>query len=126
MQKILLVDNDVSFRTVYANALRNEGFDVTPVKDAQSALRQLSQSEFQGVISEILLPGRNGLGLIQDIRLMPRYLTLPIFLLTTLEAADVGIPASLSQSLGVKAYLVKQHTRPAQLTSALRTLLPAA
>lgn len=125
MQKILLVDNDASYRQVYANALSSEGFDVSTAEDAQSAIELLNHTEFDGVISEILLPGRNGLGLIQDIRLIPRYLTLPVFLLTTLEAADVGIPSSLSQSLGVKAYLVKQHTRPAHLTNALRALLPA-
>ena len=124
MQRILLVDNDSSFRAVYANSLSHDGFEVKEADDARAALALLEAGEFDAVISEVLLPGRNGLGLIQDIRLIPRHLTLPVILLTTLEAADVGIPTSLAQSLGVKAYLVKQHTRPAQLSNALRALLP--
>ncbi|MCC7288779.1 response regulator [bacterium] len=125
MQRLLLVDNDESFRSVYASALTTEGFFIDHAVDTAQALEKLKGGGFDAVICEILLPGRNGVRLIQDIRLQPKTLSLPIFLLTTLEAADVGIPVSLAQSLGVRAYLVKQQTSPSQLVRALRALLPA-
>ena len=124
MQRLLLVDNDESFRSVYASALTTEGFIVDHAVDTTPALDKLQEGDFDAVICEILLPGRNGVRLIQDIRLQPKTWSLPIFLLTTLEAADVGIPVSLAQSLGVRAYLVKQQTSPSQLVHALKALLP--
>lgn len=125
MLHILLVDGDTSFRRVYAAALEKAGLVVDHASDAQDALARLESRTYHAVVSEILLPGKNGIRLIQDIRLQPKHLSVPIFILTTLEAADVGIPASLAQSLGVRAYLVKQQTRPSQLAGAIQSLLPA-
>lgn len=125
MLQILLVDGDASFRRVYAAALKQAGLAADHASSAQDALLQLKSKTYHAVVSEILLPGKNGIRLIQDIRLQPKHLSIPIFILTTLEAADVGIPASLAQSLGVRAYLVKQQTKPSQLAGAIQALLPA-
>ena len=125
MLHILLIDGDASFRRVYAAALEQAGLEVDHARDAQDALKQLESKAYHAVVTEILLPGKNGIRLIQDIRLQPKRLSMPIFILTTLEATDVGIPASLAQSLGVRAYLVKQQTRPSQLAGAIQSLLPA-
>jgi len=125
MLHILLIDGDASFRRVYAAALEQAGLEVDHARDAQDALKQLESKAYHAVVTEILLPGKNGIRLIQDIRLQPKRLSMPIFILTTLEAADVGIPASLAQALGVRAYLVKQQTKPSQLAGAIQSLLPA-
>lgn len=116
---ILLVDEDTTFGTVYATALRQAGFAVHTAPDARQALAILDREEIDTVITEVLLPGRNGLKLIQDIRLREDALDLPVFILTTLEAADVGLADSLAEVLSVKGYFTKQHTTPDALAKHL-------
>ena len=125
MHKILLVDQDTSFRMVYAGLLQAQNYTVTEAAHSRQALEALAVEKFDAIITEILLPGKNGLKLIQSIRLNPDWLELPIFILTTLEPIDAHLPASLVSALGIKAYLVKQQTSPAQMSFALKALLPA-
>jgi CheY-like chemotaxis protein len=59
------------------------------------------------------------LKLLKDIRIKTTSNTKPIILLTVLEAADIGLYQSLQQSLGVRAYLVKQKSTPNELIAAV-------
>lgn len=121
MQKktVLLVDEDEIFRAVYARVLEQAGFVVVHADGAAAALTQLEECDVDVVISEVLLPGKNGLKLLKDIRIKTTSNTKPIILLTVLEAADIGLYQSLQQSLGVRAYLVKQKSTPNELIAAV-------
>ncbi len=117
--RLLFVDEDTSFARVYAHHLQESRYVVDIVSDSRTALSQLKATPYQAIITEVLLPGRNGLKLIQDLRLLPDYVETPVYILTTLEAADIGLAQSLAEALGVKAYLVKQRTNPAALQNIL-------
>lgn len=118
-QCLLLVDEDEIFRAVYARALEGAGYTVLQADGATAALAQLERNEIDLVISEVLLPGKNGLKLLKDIRIQTKSNTKPIILLTVLEAADIGLYQSLQQTLGVRAYLVKQKSTPDELIAAV-------
>ena len=117
---LLLVDEDTSFAEVYAaNLVDLANHKVAIAKDANQALDLIGRNKYDAIITEVLLPGRNGLKLIQDIRIQPSWLNIPIYILTTLQAADINLAHSLSAALGVKAYLVKQQTTPQALAEIL-------
>lgn len=119
--KILFVDEDQSFAAVYAHGLEQTGdYQVAWMPDSRSALTYLIDNQVDIIITEVLLPGRNGLKFIQDLRLTERWLETPVYILTTLEAADVGLAESLRVALGVKAYLIKQRTTPDGLAEILK------
>lgn len=118
-QCVLLVDEDEIFRAVYTRALESAGYTVLQADGAAAALAQLERNEIDLVISEVLLPGKNGLKLLKDIRIQTKSNTKPIILLTVLEAADIGLYQSLQQTLGVRAYLVKQKSTPDELIAAV-------
>lgn len=124
--EILLIDEDASFAAVYQTALVRAGFRPSIARDADSAKQLLVDHTFAVIITEVLLPGRNGLRLIQDLRLDPRLADTPIMIVTVLEAADVGLYASLRESLGITHYLVKQKTRPTHLVAAVHHALSPA
>lgn len=126
MKRVLLVDHDESFRLVYTHLLSQSGYEVVPCADADAAIQALDVGSMDAIITEVLLPGKNGLKLIQDIRLRADWLDIPILILTTLEPADASLPSSLMTALGVRAYLVKHQTRPDQVSEALQVLLPTA
>lgn len=119
MMNVLIVDEDTTFAAVYAAALMKAGFAVHTASEARQALAILDREEIDTMITEVLLPGRNGIKLIQDIRLREDTIDLPVFILTTLEAADVGLADSLAEVLGVKGYFTKQHTTPDALVEHL-------
>ena len=116
---ILLVDEDEIFRTVYARALEAAGYEIVHADGATAALTQLDELDIDAVVSEVLLPSKNGLKLLKDIRVRTQSNAKPIILLTVLEAADIGLYQSLQQTLGVRAYLVKQKSTPDELIAAV-------
>ncbi len=124
-QQVLLVDEDEIFRQVYGRALEGAGYQVIHADGAVEALAQLEVSEIDIVVSEVLLPGKNGLKLLKDIRIKTASNNKPIILLTVLEAADIGLYQGLQQTLGVQAYLVKQKSTPADLIAAVQYSLAA-
>lgn len=125
-KSVLLVDEDEIFRTVYARALERAGYEVVHADGAAAALSVLEAKNIDVVVSEVLLPGKNGLKLLKDIRIQTKSNSKPIILLTVLEAADIGLYQSLQQTLGVRAYLVKQKSTPNELIAAVSYSLAAA
>ncbi|MBP9826979.1 response regulator [Candidatus Saccharibacteria bacterium] len=118
---ILLVDQDPSYRAVFASALSQHGYHVLTAADSRSALEQATNPELHidSIVTDILLPGKNGLKLIQSLRLLPHHTHTPILIVTTLEASDVGLVANLREALGVIGYLVKQKCRPSDIVHAI-------
>ena len=65
--KILVVEDDQSLRSVLISAIEKEGHEVTGAESAESAAEILSNSQFEIVLTDINLPGKDGLDLIPEI-----------------------------------------------------------
>lgn len=65
---ILVVDDSKLMRTILVGALLQAGYDCRSAEDADSALRELAACEFCLVLSDIEMPGRNGISLLREIR----------------------------------------------------------
>ena len=82
--------------------LTSAGYQVTAVTSAESALTQLEIEHPQLVLSDVRLPGRDGLALFDEIR--KRHPTLPVIILT----AHGTIPDAVAATArGVFGYLTK-------------------
>lgn len=57
---LLLVDDEESLRSVVAERLADEGFDVTQASDGESALKALEGFAFDVIVSDLRLPGVGG------------------------------------------------------------------
>ena len=66
--RILIVDDDSSVRDVIGVLLREEGYACTAVSSAQAALDASRASEFPLVISDVKMPGKDGLWLLDRLR----------------------------------------------------------
>lgn len=116
---VLIVDEDEVFRQVYGRSLSQAGYEVLFADGAVEAMERLRENAVDLIVSEVLLPGKNGLKLVKDIRIQTASNHIPVILLTVLEAADIGLYASLQQTLGIVGYLVKQRSTPRELTHAV-------
>jgi DNA-binding NtrC family response regulator len=60
MPHLLLVDDEESLRSVVAERLTDEGFEVTQAADGEAALKALDGFAFDVIVSDLRLPGVDG------------------------------------------------------------------
>ncbi|HVZ72939.1 MAG TPA: EAL domain-containing protein [Polyangia bacterium] len=86
--RLLLVDDEPSLRRALAKILSADWSDITTVADGREAVAKLDAETFDVVLSDIRMPGMDGLKLLRAVR--ERDLDLPVIFLTgspTLETA---------------------------------------
>jgi two-component system, response regulator, stage 0 sporulation protein F len=66
-KKILLVEDEKPLCLLYEEELSREGYEITAVTDAEAALDQLGRTAFDLIITDIRMPGKNGIELITQI-----------------------------------------------------------
>jgi putative nucleotidyltransferase with HDIG domain len=96
-----LVDDDDLFRPVIESELKESGFDTVASAGAEDAIKKLSSETFDVVVSDIQMPGMNGLALLEWIK---SNRPLPVILMTgfmelaeTLQAAKAGATGFLAK-----------------------------
>jgi len=99
---LLLVDDDADLLRLLSLRLSASGYRVSAVGSAEAALARLSIDLPRLVISDVRLPGRDGLALFQEIRSL--HPALPVILLTAHGTIPDAVEAT---SLGASAYLTK-------------------
>ncbi len=108
-----MVDDEESVCSMFCAKLEEEGFECESCLSAESALRRLSESPFDAVISDLKMPGIGGLGLLREaVRSHP---SLAVIMATGESDVRVGIEAMRQ---GAADYLVK----PVQLDAAVLSL----
>ncbi|MGI4779585.1 MAG: sigma 54-interacting transcriptional regulator [Janthinobacterium lividum] len=102
--RLLVVDDDPDMLRLLSMRLNSAGYRVTAVTSAESALNQLEIEHPQLVLSDVRLPGRDGLALFDEIR--KHHPTLPVILLTAHGTIPDAVEAT---ARGVFTYLTKPY-----------------
>jgi len=68
MASILIVDDDKPLLDLLAELLRKQGHEVKTAEEGNSALSQMREAKFDLVISDIIMPGKEGIETIREIR----------------------------------------------------------
>ncbi len=102
--RLLVVDDDADMLRLLAMRLGAAGYQVTSVGSAEAALSQLDIERPQLVLSDVRLPGRDGLALFDEIR--ARHPSLPVILLTAHGTIPDAVEAT---ARGVFTYLTKPY-----------------
>jgi len=84
MKRILLVDDEKSLGLLYEEELTKEGYAVKVVHDAESALKILDRQAFDLIITDIRMPGKDGVELITEI--LGRRRDIPIIINTAYQS----------------------------------------
>jgi class 3 adenylate cyclase len=93
--KILVVDADVDARERLMRELRRRGLAVEVARDGIDALRGIAERDFKLVVLDLLLPGMNGLEVLERIRRSRSMSELPVVLIAALTD-----PADAIEGLG--------------------------
>ncbi len=114
---VLLVDDERFARTLYADYLRAAGYAVEVAEDAPAAVRILEGRRFDVLLTDIVMPGGDGLQLLADAkRLDP---DVQVVVITALDRVD---PAVRAMRAGASDYLVKPVTPEAIQLAVQRSL----
>ncbi len=99
---ILVAEDELAVRESLAEVLREEGYEVTAVADGTEAVRALEEREFDLVLSDIRMPGADGLEVLRRTReIAPQTLVLLMTAHATVETAVEAIRR------GAQDYLLK-------------------
>lgn len=66
--RILVVDDDEGVRDYLRSILEREGYEVADAVDGESAVERFRESSADLIITDIIMPGKEGIELILDIR----------------------------------------------------------
>jgi len=116
-QRILVVEDEPGIRLAVKDELAFEGFDVELAEDGPAALAAVLRSEPALIVLDLMLPGRNGFQICEDLR--ARGIRTPIIVVTARsEEAD----RIRGLALGADDYMTKPFSL-AELVARIRAVL---
>ena len=105
MPKILLIDDDPLVRYSLTRVLQSAGHEVIEAEDGVAGLRKFQTTRPDLVVTDIVMPEQDGLGLISDIRRQNR--DTPILVISG-GGDRLGLEfLLLAQNMGANAILAK-------------------
>lgn len=113
---VLTVDDSRTMRDMLRLALSGSGYRVIEAVDGLDGLRVLQAEGADVIITDINMPGLDGIGFIERVRRDERHRATPILVLTTESAPELKDRA---RAAGATGWIVKPFD-PEKLKSALR------
>ena len=115
-KRIFLVDDSATILLSISNILTKAGFEIEKAANAEEALRKFQSGvKVDLLITDLNMPGMNGIELIKEVRKLPNYRFMPILFLTTESQQTKRAEA---KAAGASGWLVK----PATADSLLNTI----
>lgn len=115
--RILVVDDEAAVRDLVAKTLASADYDVETASDGPEALTRLRASEYDLLITDLKMPGMDGLSVIREAR--RHAAEMPIVIITGYSTEASAIEAI---NLGVQGYLTKPFRVPRVLFVTARAL----
>ena len=109
MSTILVVDDDPSVLEVLREMLKLEGHDVTTAENGNEAVAHVEHKNFDLIITDIIMPEKEGLETIADIR--KRFKCLPIIAISGGGRIGKTDYLETARFIGANATLAKPFAR---------------
>lgn len=107
-RKVLVVDDEEVIRKFLKIHLGKWGYDVEEASDGEEAVGRLKGENFDLLISDVLMPKKNGWELLKEVRSNQNTKDLPVLLLT---AKNEDTDMFKGYGLGANYYLTKPFTK---------------
>ena len=117
MSKILIVEDNRSLCEVLATFLKSEGYQLLTAESAEEAKPLLEQHVFELVVTDLKLPGQNGLDFLRESREV--FPELPFLVMTAYGNMQLAVEA---MKLGASDFIAKPF-EPSTLNNAIEQIL---
>ena len=116
MTRILIIEDEGSYREALTFMLGKEGFDVAAAADGEGGLAEYDRNGADLVLLDLMLPGRDGIDICREIR---TFSSVPIIMMT---ARVEEIDRLLGLELGADDYICKPFS-PREMVARVRAVL---
>jgi len=111
---VLVVDDEAVVRKAMERILQKEGIEVEACSSGYSAIQRMQEKEFDLVITDLKMPGMNGMEVLRTVRILQP--DVPVIIITGYATVDTAVEAIQN---GAFDYLAKPFT-PEQITEKVR------
>ncbi len=103
-KKILVVDDEPDIITMLLVRLKHAGYDVVIARNGVDCIKLARQEKPQLILLDVMLPGKNGYEVCEELQADPNTQKVPIILLTALKEPENKI---IGRHLGAVDYMEK-------------------
>jgi len=116
-KKVLFADDEASLRELYDTRFKSEPFEAIFAKDGEEALEKIKKEKPDLILLDIMMPKKDGLEVLREVKKDPSISDIPVFMLTVLEDNEIRDKAF---DAGAKYYLVKSEVVPPEVIKLIR------
>jgi len=119
--KILLIEDERDIAEIYKEVLEEAGYYVVVEYDGKEGLRTSLEEPWDLLLLDIMLPGEDGLNVLEQVCSKDYLKNKPIVLLTNLGGEDLIKKAF---EIGATSYLIKSEITPDKIVDEVANYLP--
>lgn len=106
-RKVLLVEDDQFLASLLKTRLQKENFEVVIAKNGEEALKNLEEFIPDLILLDIILPGKSGFEILEEMQTNPKLHKVPVLIISNLgQESDIA----RGRELGAIGYFVKART----------------
>lgn len=120
-KKILVAEDDLAIRTSLREELKFDGFEVLEAVDGEDAWTKINSEVPDLVVLDLMMPKLNGLAVLKKIRESKTTNSLPVIVLTNLDADGRMIDQMVA--LKPSFYFLKQNINANEIPAKVRECL---
>lgn len=106
---ILIIEDEQDICELYAEVLSDSGYVVEQARDGSTGLDKIKNSDWSILLLDIMLPGKDGLRILKEIKENPDLKKGPLIMLTNLNSDHI-IQEAFNE--GADGYLIKSEFTP--------------
>jgi two-component system chemotaxis response regulator CheY len=119
MKRVMTIDDSPSLRQMVALTLETAGYEVVEAADGRDAVDKLGGREFHLFLTDLNMPGMDGIELTRKLRSIPDYKFVPIVLLTTESQPEKKMQG---KAAGATGWIVKPF-KPEDLLATVKKVM---
>jgi DNA-binding response OmpR family regulator len=117
---ILIVEDEHDIREIYAEVLSTAGYVVSQAADGEVGAQKIRDEHWDVLLLDIMLPGRDGLKILKQLRESPELKKGAVVALTNLNSENI-IQEVFGQ--GADGYLIKSEITPDKVVDEINKIL---
>ncbi len=119
IKKIIIVDDDVELREIYAEIFQSNNFEVLQAGDGVEGLDLVTKELPDVIFTGIVMPRMDGFSMIEALQKNVATSTIPVVISSHMGREEDRIKAD---SLGVKDFIIRGTTRPIEVLDRINIL----
>ncbi len=122
MKKILIVEDEIPLLKALSERFIREGFSTLEAKNGLEGLSMAQQQHPDLILLDIIMPGMDGMEMLEKLKLNPESKNIPVILLT-----NIGDTSKILTAIeaGAESYLIKANVKLEDVVKVVKEKLGA-